>query len=412
MNILVVYPRPDKQKNPRFGFSYDMMIIATVLTERHNVVIRDYSCENFDKSLFLEDVKNNQIQLALIECDSFALKRSQNIIHAKEIIDLLNPKVTTIAFGNYCYITKRQFGNANQTIMVNDVNRIIDCVNSIDRIQVISAIKEYDDIPHINRKLLQRIPYYNSNRKNTLLQTAKGCENTCVFCQRKGWQSCYLPHSDDYVLEEVRNVKNEGFCNVWITDENFTFNLKRAKRLLKKMIDEDLVKGMNYFISSWANVDKEFLDIACQSNVRIISFGIESGNENILKFYKKNIDIKHVPALIQYANQKGIFTVGNFIIGAPMESEKSIEATFNLIEKCEFDQINIKNLDYMIGSSLYDTLDESLKVNDHVFACAENGLNKLPLDEIVKIKNDFQKKYYETHRERIHDKITRFGTPF
>lgn len=412
MNILVVYPKPDEQKKPRFGFSYDMMIVATVLGEEHNVVIRDYSCEDFDRTSFLKDINNDKIQLAFIYCDSFSLKRSQNIINAKEIIDLLNPAIITVAFGNYCCITKKQFGNANQTITVNDINQIINCVNSIDQTQAISAIKEYDDIPHINRNLIQKIPYYNSNSKNTLLQTAKGCENTCVFCQRKGWQSCYIPHSDNYVIEEVRSIKNEGYSNVWITDENFTFNLARAKRLLKKMFDEKLIYGMKFFVSSWANIDKEFLDIASQSNVRIISFGIESGNENILNYYKKNIDIKHVPALIQYANKKGIFTVGNFIIGAPMESEKSIEDTFNLIEQCEFDQINIKNLDYMIGSSLYDTLNESLKVNDHVFACAENGLNKFPLEEIIKIKSDFQKKYYETHRKCIYDKITTFGTPF
>lgn len=412
MNILVVYPKPDEQKNPRFGFSYDMMIVATVLGERHNVVIRDYSCETFDKSAFLNDIASDQIQLAFIYCDSFALKRSQNIINAKEIIDLLNPKIITIAFGNYCCITKRQFGNAYKTITVNDVNQIIDCVNSLDQAQTILAIKEYDDIPHINRSLIQKIPYYNSNGKNTLLQTAKGCENTCVFCQRKGWQSCYIPHSDDYVLEEVRRIKNEGYSNVWITDENFTFNLTRAKRLLKKMCNEHLNESMNFFISSWANIDKEFLDIASQSNIRIISFGIESGNENILKFYKKNIDIKHVPALIQYANTKGIFTVGNFIIGAPMETEDSIRDTFNLIEQCEFDQINIKNLDYMIGSSLYESLDESLRVNDHVFACADKGLNNFSLEEIVKIKSDFQKRYYESHRKRIRDKIKTFGTPF
>lgn len=412
MNILIVYPQPDKQKNPRFGFSYDMMIIATLLSSRHNVIIRDYSCEKYNKSSFLEEVEINQIQLAFVECDSFALKRSQNIIHAKEIIDSLKDKATTIAYGNYCYITKKQFSNAVQTITVNDINQIIGCVNTIDRSQIIPIINEYDDIPHIDRRLLQNIPFYSLNRQNTLLQTAKGCENTCVFCQRKGWQSCYMSHSDNYVLDEIRKIKDENYCNVWITDENFTFNLTRAKRLLKKMCDEHLVDGTKFFISSWANIDEEFLDIASKSNVRIISFGIESANKNILKFYQKNIDIDHVPSLIKYANKKGIFTVGNFIIGAPMESKETLDETFSLIEKCEFDQINIKNLDYMIGSLLYDTLDDSLKNSDHVFACAENGLNTFPLDEIIKIKRGFQKKYYKDHQEHLRDKIEKFGTPF
>lgn len=51
-----------------------------------------------------------------------------------------------------------------------------------------------------------------------------------------------------------------------------------------------------------------------------------------------------MPSIIRYANSLGIFTVGNFIIGAPMESESTITETFDLIKECEFDQINIKTL--------------------------------------------------------------------
>lgn len=86
------------------------------------------------------------------------------------------------------------------------------------------------------------------------------------------------------------------------------------------------------------------LDLAKQCNIKIISFGIESGNKEILRFYRKNINIDEVPSIIRYANSLGIFTVGNFIIGAPMESESTITETFDLIKECEFDQINIKTL--------------------------------------------------------------------
>lgn len=95
-----------------------------------------------------------------------------------------------------------------------------------------------------------------------------------------------------------------------------------------------------------------------------------------------------------------------------METENTINETFELIKQCEFDQINIKNLDYMIGSTLYESLDKELKKEDHVFACQENGLNKFPLDEIKKIKCDFQTEYYNMHRTIIENKISLYGTPF
>lgn len=188
----------------------------------------------------------------------------------------------------------------------------------------------YDALPYIDRSMLLPIAYYRKNRRNTLLQTAKGCENTCVFCQRKGWQDHYVPHSDEYVLGELRVLQEQDYKNVWVTDENFTFDLGRAKRLFSTMYERSLMAGMRFFISSWANIDYAFLDLAARCNVRIISFGIESACREILDFYKKNIRPERVPDLIRYADSIGIFTVGNFILGAPMETDESIEATFSL----------------------------------------------------------------------------------
>ena len=185
-----------------------------------------------------------------------------------------------------------------------------------------------------------------------------------------------------------------------------------AKRLVKKIIQANLHDNLRFFISSWANIDEEFLDLAKQCNVRIISFGIESGNAEILRFYRKNINIDKVPQIIRYANSIGIFTVGNFIIGAPMETEVTINETFELIKRCELDQVNIKNLDYMIGSSLYELLDDKLKTDDHIFACFENGLNEFKLNDIKRIKETFLSEYYKSHRSTIEKKIQIHGTPF
>lgn len=412
MNILVVYPQPDKSKKPRFGFSYEMLTISTILAKYHNVHIKDFSCESFDSFDFVDYIRREDIDLALVECDSYALKRSQNIFHAAKIIDILNKYTTTIAYGNYCYITKRNFGNAKYTITENEINNIIDYINQFEKDNIVPYVKAYDEIPYINRDMLLKISYYQENKRNTLLQTSKGCENTCIFCQRKGWQSCYLPHSYDYVLGEIKEIKRKGYQNVWVTDENFTFNLSRAKGLLDKIIQSNLHENFRFFISSWANIDEEFLDLAKRCNVKIISFGIESGNKEILQFYRKNINISKVPGIIQYANSIGIFTVGNFIIGAPMETGETINETFELIKKCEFDQINIKNLDYMIGSTLYETLNDELKTEDHLFASFENGLNNFKLDDIKKIKDTFLSEYYQLHRLNFEKKIRIYGTPF
>ena len=412
MNILLVYPRPDEEKHPRFGFSYEMLTIAAVLGPYHHITVRDYSCEIYDAAELSSDIMQGIFDLLILECDTFALKRSQNLIHAREIISLCCGRIPIIAYGNYCYITKRDFDKADRTIHSNDINVLIDTINALAAGTKVPLVAGYDSLPYIDRNLLLSMNYYMKNRHCTLLQTAKGCENTCVFCQRKGWQEHYIPHSDSYVLDEIAVIQNQGYRNVWITDENFTFNLVRAKRLLSKMKYSGLTHGLKFFISSWANIDKEFLDLASNCNVRIISFGIESGCQKNLDFYKKNIQLTHIPNLIQYTNSKGIFSVGNFILGSPMETDDSIEKTFTLIRECGFDQVNIKTLDYMIGSTLYDSLPDNLKTSDHIFASAENGLTPFTIKELTDRRDAFIKSYYAEHKSLLEEKIRRFGAPY
>jgi uncharacterized radical SAM superfamily protein len=412
MKILLVYPRPDIDKQARFGFSYDLLTIATVLKPYHQVAVKDYSCEDYDQQHFLAQVESELFDLILIECDSFALKRSQNINHAKEILSLVKGRIPSIAYGNYCYITQTNFDCADYTVKVNDINVILDQINKLSKSESVPAVKEYDALPYVDRDILLSIDFYRKNKHSTLLQTSKGCENTCVFCQRKGWQSHYIAHSDNYVLGELEAVREQGYKNIWVIDENFTFNLVRAKQLLERIHRTSSADGMNLFISSWANIDQNFLDLAAKCNVRTISFGIESGNCEILKFYRKNINLERVPALIRHTNSIGIFTVGNFILGAPMESEKTIEETFALIRDSEFDQVNIKTLDYMIGSELHNSMCDSQKEKDHVFACAESGLTRFPLAELINKKKKFQQAYYAERKLILEKKIQQFGSPY
>ena len=404
MKILLVYPAPDFQKNPRFGFSYEMLTVATILSQNHHVSIHDYSCEEYDSDAFLKELQTEYYDLVLVDCDSFALKRAQNIIHARIILRLSSLYSTTISYGNYCYIKKTDMEEADFTLKENNVNVLIHQINQLS----------VGDLPYLRRELLFHLAFYRRNSKNTLLQTAKGCENSCIFCQRKGWQDRFVAHSDSYVLGEIKNLCCQGFQNVWVIDENFTFNLPRAKRLLKKILnfEKSEKRQLNLFISSWANIDFEFIDIAASANVRIISFGIESGDSDILKYYKKNINLDSIAQIIPYANSKGIFTVGNFIIGAPSETLDTIHKTFTLIRKCQFDQVNIKTLDYMIGSELYQSLSPSLKTADHVFACSENGLTSFSLDELIHLKSEFLKSYYMERKETIKNKIMRYGFPY
>jgi uncharacterized radical SAM superfamily protein len=401
----------------RFGFSYNWAMIGAILYNAgHKIILHDYSCEDFDNDAFVSQLINEKTRSVIIEFDSFALKRSENDRHGQFLADSIRnncPEIAIIAYGYYCCITGRDVPRADITIKQNNINLVLSALHQLDKTVPLIHYDSFDSFPFINRSLIHSIPYFRKNRNSTLVQTARGCENSCIFCQRKGWQSKYLSHDTEYVLSEFETLKSQDFRTIWVIDENFTFRLDRAKDILKRLIEHNITTNMKIAISSWANIDTEFLDIASQANIKIISFGIESGNAGILKFYRKNIDLQTAKQVIQYANSIGIFTIGNFIIGAPMETVETINETFSFIKECSFDQINIKTLDYMIGSELYSSASASItKGSTHIFACKELGLNNFTLEEFRNIKKSFLHTYYNNRKQDIRKKIDNYGTPF
>ena len=164
---------------------------------------------------------------------------------------------------------------------------------------------------------------------------------------------------------------------------------------------------MKISLSSWTNIDFEFLNLAKAANISIISYGIESADEEILKFYKKSIDLAKIKELIEYANKIGLFSVGNFMFGAPMESEKSIKKTFDYILSIPFDNVNLKILSYMAGADIYNALTRTYKNNDvrFILACQENGLTNYKLSELTKMISTFYIEFQQTNHFNFNKKI-------
>lgn len=418
-SVAIIYPKPNECKNARFGFSYDWAMIGTALHNAgHSVLLRDYSVTPFDKDTFVSELSTNKIQVAVIEFDSFSLKRSENTLHGQELIETITqavPQTKIIAYGHYPCIENQSINGAAVTVATSDINAIFSAIHSLLPNSFAEiCFPAFDDFPFIDRPFVnQNVSYFDLHKKSTLIRTAIGCENTCIFCQRKGWQEKYIAHSDDYVLREFEMIQRQGIVNLWITDENFTFNLPRAKRLLGRFVEQKLTAAMKICISSWANIDEEFLDVAKEANIKTISFGIETGNADILRFYRKNIDLQKAKAVIRYADKIGIYTAGNFILGAPMETVETIEQSFDFIRECNFDQLNIKTLCYMHGADLFQTLPLSLQQNrTSVFASKESGLCDIPLQTLQEMRDEFLQQYYAERNGHLKNKIAKFGTPY
>jgi hypothetical protein len=96
-----------------------------------------------------------------------------------------------------------------------------------------------------------------------------------------------------------------------------------------------------------------------------------------------------------------------------METEDTIRKTFEYALDTPFDQVNIKILDYMIGSDLFDTLPDKIQKNKrHIFACKETGLNRFSFLELRNFIKDFKDKFNQSRRNILKQKIIKYGPPY
>lgn len=430
-NILLVYPAPDELKDRRFGFSLHLLYLASILKQAGHRIINylDYSIEPFDSNKFHKNVEKSDA--VILELDSFPLKRAVNIEHGEKLARIIKKthgsrtkegKIVVLS-GSDISIFPGERPDADYTLPENAGSSIPQVIAALVQGKEAPAprpLENLDQLPFPDRSLLSSeaeqggvVDTKPHLLKSTLVRTSRGCRNNCIFCQRKAWHQKYQAHSIPYVLREFSELKKHHYKNIWVTDDNFTYDLKRAKSLLEELADQELTVAMKIALSSWTRIDEEFLNMARKAHVSIISFGVESANPEILKFYRKKIQLESFKELIRFADSIGLYTVGNFIIGAPMETEETIAETFDYVQGTLFDQVNIKILDYMAGSELYEQLPpEKRGTSRHVFACKENGLNNFPLKVLKKKINRFMDKFNESRRLQLKQKITQNGSPY
>jgi anaerobic magnesium-protoporphyrin IX monomethyl ester cyclase len=479
-DILLVYPAPGEFKERRFGFSLDLLYIASLLKQAGHSIVNylDYSIEPFDREKFY--INADKAEVVILEFDSFPLKRAINIQHGEKLIQDMIKRYGSgakrtkkiILFGNdialiksfcegsrgphgmgdllkfapffnsfsnsspapancTCHLWQKraplaaggkelEFDCALATGFENNINTVVDCLLKGRTLPELHPLDDLDRLPYPDRNLLTSYAQHGGTvdsepklAKSTLLRTSSGCLNSCVFCQRKGWHKKYMAHSTPYVIKEFSLLKNNNYRNIWICDDNFTYDLKRSRHLLKALVRQQLTINMKLALSSWTRIDEEFLELAGRANVSIISFGIESANREIQEFYRKPINLESFHDLVSFADSTGLYSVGNFIIGAPMETEDSIGETFDYIMNTPFDQVNIKILDYMAGSELYERLPPEKRGTDrHIFACKENGLNDFPLEVLkTKIKH-FLEQFRKSREKHLKEKMKQYGPPY
>jgi radical SAM superfamily enzyme YgiQ (UPF0313 family) len=163
--------------------------------------------------------------------------------------------------------------------------------------------------------------------------TARGCPHRCAFCFEGGKSKIWRPRDVADVARELRArlEGNVGPRYVFFADDTLTASEDRLRRLinelaaLRKDFDfEWFCEGHAAFLSR----NLGMIDDMMSAGLVRMQIGMESGRDDVLAAYEKNIGSQDVFNVVQYAYKSGLPQMaGNFIIGGAFESQDTLAAT-------------------------------------------------------------------------------------
>jgi radical SAM superfamily enzyme YgiQ (UPF0313 family) len=200
-------------------------------------------------------------------------------------------------------------------------------------------VADLDDLPMPAHELLPLRTYKMPMMKGpfTFIVTSRGCTAGCTYCiKHVSYQYSVRLRSPEKIVEELWLLNKLGIHNVHMYADLFTVSRDQVVGMCKLIIEQGL--KLRWTCNSRVDyVDEEMLNLMAQSGCWYISWGIESGNEQILKHARKGTYPERAFHSLALAKKAGINNWGYFIIGLPGETEQTIRETIDFAKKLPLD---------------------------------------------------------------------------
>jgi radical SAM superfamily enzyme YgiQ (UPF0313 family) len=229
---------------------------------------------------------------------------------------------------------------------------------------------------------------------NTSILTNYGCPFKCTFCP-SGHLNFKFRDIDSF-MAEWKYLHSIGIKEVYMRDLTFGVGLNRAKEICRRIIDS----GCNRIVWSCEarvdSVDEELLGLMKKCGCYLIMFGVESGSERILKETNKGITKEQIKKVFGTCKEKGIQTLGHFIIGLPGETKEDILQTISFSKEIECDYAAFNFFVPRYGTDLRKSILEQHEIKDESMDSSNEGtsFSEISKDELTKLHSFALRSFY------------------
>lgn len=239
----------------------------------------------------------------------------------------------------------------------------------------------------INRYVTEGVRYEG------YLQTGRGCPFDCAFCAQAaitGRSARNIPV--EAIRRDLDELLGRFECDlIYIEDDLFVIQKKRVLELCRvfKPI------GFKWHCLCRADtMDQELADAMADAGCRNVTFGFETGSDQMLLNMDKGETMAETWAAIGCVKRAGMGIRGQMIVGFPGETEGTIEESANFVRTAPVDKWGFHMFSLLPGTQAWRAAVASGQINlndPHLF---DEGF------ETIGKPGQWSKRFYEPERAR------------
>lgn len=220
------------------------------------------------------------------------------------------------------------------------------------------------------------------------IAASRGCPFHCKFCDTSTFGARVRYYSPKKVFEMMRHLNSRyGVKHVLFVDDLFLASRLRTTELCNLIVNSDL--KMTWSCAARVDTVKpDLLDLMKRAGCWQISFGLETGSDEMLRKMDKCARVEKSELAVKWTAAADIRVKGLFMLGYPGETDESIALTKEFVRRIPMTIMNLTKFTPYPGSPVYRELygtsirdDHWEKMNGMNFVWAPDGMTVESLDK-------------------------------
>lgn len=217
-----------------------------------------------------------------------------------------------------------------------------------------------DEIPFPARDVVDYDSYLSSGMSEFGLVTTRGCPFKCIYCKPStdliygGGIRYRSPGNVVAEIKELSELRGTSELRVFFKDDTITMHPVSWFETFRDKLIEENIKLEWHCNSRVDTVTRDKVRVMGESGCHCISYGVESGSQKILDFYKKETTPEQAIEAFNWCHEFKVEATANLMIGFPMETNEDLRATYKLLKKLKPDDIIVYFSTAIPGRYIHD----------------------------------------------------------